>query len=391
VIDGATSATIESAASAYWALLKRVALFAAGVDIGFLLLYGALGAMALALVNLVSVAIYLVAWWLLVRRRNEWAIGLMWFEVLTHATAGSLLLGWQADFHYFLLLIVPAIVVGAPPRRAIPLVLLLFACYAALYLACRLWAPLSPLPPMHLEVARWFNIVMVFGMLFGMSAFYRQRVRGAERRLKELARVDALTRLANRTHFQERSAGELARARRDGLPVTLMLADVDHFKRVNDGHGHQAGDRVLAEVARVIAGALREPDLLARWGGEEFVALLTSADPAEARRVAERVRRAVETHAVTIDGQPLAVTLSFGLAGVTDGDLNASMRHADRALYASKRSGRNRVTHADDVPEPPEPPVPADNGGGLATGSAAQQRTERAVAGLDRGAPPLAA
>jgi diguanylate cyclase (GGDEF)-like protein len=379
---------MESAGAAYWALLKRVALLAAAVDVGFLLLYGVLGATALALMNLVSVAIYVVAWLLLVRRRNRWAIGLMWFEVLAHATAGSLLLGWQSDFHYFLLLIVPAVVVGAPPRRAIPLVLLLFACYAGLYVACRAWAPLSPLPPMHLELARWFNIVMVFGLLFGMSAFYRHRVRSAERRLMQLARVDALTRLANRTHFQERAAAELARARREGHPVTLMLADIDHFKRVNDGYGHHAGYQVLAAVASVIGGALREHDLVARWGGEEFVALLTGADAAEGRRVAERVRRAVETHTVTLDGRPLAVTLSFGLAAVTDGDLHGSTRLADRALYASKRAGRNRVTHADDVPEPS---MPTGTGGGPAAGPAVQRSPGPAVARPDHRAPPLAA
>lgn len=353
----------ESTGAVYWAMLRRITVWAACIDVGFLLLYGALGAKALALMNLASVAVYTAAWWLLHLRRNRVAIALIWLEVLVHAAAGSLLLGWAADFHLFLLLFVPGIVVGAPHRRALPLMVLLLTSYAALYVACQTWAPLSPLPAAQLELARWFNIVMVFGLFYAVAAFYRQRVRKAERTLQQLARVDALTRLANRTHFQERAAEEISRARRDGQPLTLMLADVDNFKQVNDGHGHQAGDLVLAEVARVMGAALREHDLLARWGGEEFMALLPGTGEALARSVAERVRATVAANAVVVDGRAVEVTLSFGLASLDGGDLQTATRRADLALYASKHGGRNRVTHADDLPPgPPTPPAPASEG-----------------------------
>jgi diguanylate cyclase (GGDEF)-like protein len=347
---------IESTAAAYWAMLRRIALAAAAIDLGLLLLYSLLGAKALALLNLVSIAIYVTAYWLLYLRRNAPAVLLIWFEVLAHAAAGSLLLGWEADFHYFLLLFVPAIVVGAPHRRAVPLMALLLALYAGLYMACQAWAPLSPLPPAQLEIARWFNIVMVFGLFYGVTAFYRQRVRTAESALRRLARIDVLTGLSNRAHFQERAAAELSRARREDAPVTMMLADVDHFKLINDTHGHDAGDRMLAAVARCMASTLREHDLLARWGGEEFMALLPATGGAEACTIAERVRQAVASTTVVVDGNPLSVTLSFGLAEVQAGDLQAATRRADDALYVSKRSGRNRMTHADDPGAPPAPP-----------------------------------
>ena len=348
---GSTSPIVSSAAS-YWLMLQRVTVWAAGIDVAFLLLYGALGAKALALLNLASVALYVAAWWLLRMKRNKPAVALIWLEVLGHAAVGSLLLGWEADFHLFLLLFVPMIVLGSPRRRALAMTTLLLASYAALYGACNTWAPLSPLPPAQLEVARWFNIVMVFGLLYAVASVYRQRVRHAEQALRQLARIDALTRLANRTHFLERAAAEISRARRAGEPLTLMLADVDHFKRVNDEHGHEAGDHVLAQVARVMTSALREHDVLARWGGEEFMALLPDTDAALGRTVAERVRQAVATHSVFVDARPITVTLSFGLASLVDGDLQAAMRAADRALYASKHTGRNRVTHADDTPQP---------------------------------------
>ena len=396
--------SMPSASAVYWALLRRITVWAACVDVGFLLLYGALGATALAAMNLASVAIYTAAWWLLHLRRNTAAIALIWLEVLAHASAGSLLLGWQADFHLFLLLFVPAIVFGAPRRRSVPLLLLLLASYAGLYLACKAFAPLSPLPPGQLELARWFNIIMVFGLFFAVSSFYRQRVRRAERTLQQLARIDALTQLANRTHFQEHAAREIVRARREGQPLTLMLADIDHFKQVNDGHGHDAGDHVLAEVARAMAGALREHDLLARWGGEEFLALLPATDGALARSVAERVRATVAGQPLVVRGRPIAITLSFGLAALDDGDLQTATRLADLALYASKRHGRNRVTHADDLrPEPPAPPSaaigpaagPMPEAPGTGGPSAGTGRLSHAAASAPappaRGGPPLPA
>jgi diguanylate cyclase (GGDEF)-like protein len=353
---------IESTAAAYWVMLRRIALAAAAIDIAFLLLYGLLGATALALLNLASIAMYAAAWWLLHLRKNVLGVLLMWFEVLAHAAAGSLLLGWEADFHLFLLLFVPVIVVGVPHRLAIPLMAVLLAFYAGLYMACRAWAPLSPLPPVHFEIARWFNIVLVFGLFYGVAAFYRQRVRAAESATRRLARIDALTGLSNRAHFQERAAAELSRARREGRPLTVMLADVDHFKVVNDTHGHDAGDLVLAAVARTMASTLREHDLLARWGGEEFMALLPATPGDEACAVAERVRQAVASTTVVVDGRSLSVTLSFGLAEVLAGDLHGATRRADEALYASKRAGRNRLTNADDSGAPPAPGAPAAGG-----------------------------
>lgn len=354
------AAPIESVGAAYWAMLQRIVVLAAGVDTCFLVLYSLLGSMALALLNLGSIALYLSAWWLLRLRWNRAAIALVWFEVLGHATLGSLLLGWDSEFHYFLLLFVPAIVVGAPGRRAVPFMLLLLSCYAGLYAACAVWAPLSPLPPLQLEIARWFNIVLAFGLLYSVAAFYRHRVRTAERQLLRLARVDALTGLANRTHFQERASAELARARREERPVTVMLADVDDFKRINDSYGHQVGDRVLASVAQAMADALREHDLLSRWGGEEFMALLPATDGETARAVAERVRQTVASLRLPLGDETLLVTLSFGLAEVRDGDLQSATLRADGALYASKRGGRNRVTHADDLGDPPA--LPPDDG-----------------------------
>jgi diguanylate cyclase (GGDEF)-like protein len=162
--------------------------------------------------------------------------------------------------------------------------------------------------------------------------------------LARLAREDPLTGLPNRRAFDEALARELARADRSGAPLAAVALDVDHFKRVNDGHGHAAGDAVLAAVARRAASALRAGDLLARIGGEEFAALLPGADLPAAAEVAERIRAAVGGAAIEVGGVALPVTVSLGCAAREAGEAGPGLlARADARLYAAKAGGRNRV------------------------------------------------
>jgi diguanylate cyclase (GGDEF)-like protein len=175
----------------------------------------------------------------------------------------------------------------------------------------------------------------------------------AQRReeLLALSRTDALTGLFNRRYFEERLHEEFTRSRRYGAPLSLVMLDIDHFKRVNDTFGHPFGDEVLRGVARTARARLREVDLLARYGGEELCALLPETTPADALRVCERVREAIEAlqweHRAT-DGSvhPVRCTASVGLASVPSATLGSAeelMRAADDSLYAAKGAGRNRV------------------------------------------------
>jgi diguanylate cyclase (GGDEF)-like protein len=163
--------------------------------------------------------------------------------------------------------------------------------------------------------------------------------------LAELARRDPLTGLANRRAFEEALRREVARARRAGAALAVAALDVDHFKRVNDAHGHPAGDAVLAAVAARAAAALRAGDLLARVGGEEFAALLPGAGLPAAVEVAERIRAALAAAPVEASGQALRVTVSLGCAALApeDADEAALLARADARLYDAKRSGRDRV------------------------------------------------
>jgi diguanylate cyclase (GGDEF)-like protein len=162
--------------------------------------------------------------------------------------------------------------------------------------------------------------------------------------LARLAREDALTRLPNRRAFDEALAREVARAERSGAPLSALVLDVDHFKRVNDAHGHAAGDAVLAAVAARALSALRAGDVLARLGGEEFGVLLPGADLAAAAEAAERIRGAVRAAPVAAGERTVPVTVSLGCATRAPGEAGASLvGRADARLYAAKAGGRDRV------------------------------------------------
>jgi diguanylate cyclase (GGDEF)-like protein len=163
--------------------------------------------------------------------------------------------------------------------------------------------------------------------------------------LHRRATADPLTGLPNRRAFDEALAREVARAGRAGAALALVLVDVDHFKRVNDVHGHPAGDLVLRAVAERIAAAARAGDLVGRLGGEEFAIALPGAERASAAEAAERIRARVGSEPIAVDGAALAVTISAGVASfpADAADGPALVARADARLYEAKRAGRNRV------------------------------------------------
>jgi diguanylate cyclase (GGDEF)-like protein len=187
--------------------------------------------------------------------------------------------------------------------------------------------------------------VFRFTFMFGFILLIEGRQREAVTRL---ARLDPLTEAYNRRTFIELAERELARCRRHGRSASLLMFDLDHFKRINDTLGHQAGDEVLCYVKDVVERCLRSGDLFARYGGEEFVVLMPETTPAGAVRLAERLRVAIASTPMQGD---LPVTASLGVAGAEHVDasctLDGLLAEADRAMYAAKAAGRNRVAGAE--------------------------------------------
>jgi diguanylate cyclase (GGDEF)-like protein len=162
--------------------------------------------------------------------------------------------------------------------------------------------------------------------------------------LIEHAHIDPLTGLPNRRALMDRLQMEWARMQRHGGELSFIMADIDHFKRVNDAYGHSIGDKVLQEVARSIAGQCRESDLPARYGGEEFAVVVPNAGTSTAVLLAERCRREIEKVDLPVKGEPIRPTASFGVAdavGVSSTELLVD--RSDQALYRAKAAGRNRV------------------------------------------------
>lgn len=167
----------------------------------------------------------------------------------------------------------------------------------------------------------------------------------ARNKLGELAIRDDLTSVYNRRHFLAAVQGEWGRAQRYHTPAALLLIDADHFKRVNDSLGHLCGDELLRQIAGAAGGSLRQADLLARFGGEEFIVFLPHTDPLGAIDVAERIRARVEAIRFEWRGQPVSTTVSIGVAPLRPDllSLDWTIHEADTALYAAKAAGRNCV------------------------------------------------
>jgi diguanylate cyclase (GGDEF)-like protein len=178
-----------------------------------------------------------------------------------------------------------------------------------------------------------------------LAAHAIQNARLHERTV-DLAETDALTGLYNRRKLEQRLREEIQRAQRSRQPLALLLLDIDHFKAINDKHGHAGGDAVLLALAGIFRREIRDVDLVARTGGEEFMFLLPETDAARARRVAERIREALAAAMIAVpDGAHIPITASVGVAGypLDAGSAEALIANADRALYTAKQSGRNRV------------------------------------------------
>jgi len=196
--------------------------------------------------------------------------------------------------------------------------------------------------------------VTALDMSLAIETYYTDKVvsleqsidsmRGEGELLRKNLRTDSLTKLCSRDFSIQVLKGALESSQQDGRPLSVVMADLDHFKNVNDKYGHLVGDQVLGTVAARISFDARESDTMGRYGGEEFLIILEHTGLADARQVAERIRKEVGSNPVHVDDVTVPVTISLGVAEACDNDDAKSLTaRADRALYAAKAAGRNRV------------------------------------------------
>ena len=198
------------------------------------------------------------------------------------------------------------------------------------------------------------RLLYSFATVTFLSAYYEHSrqtsfniVKDLSDKFEKQAQQDTLTRLPNRRGIQQFIEFESARARRQKKPLTLILCDIDRFKRVNDQYGHDGGDEVLKHVSDLFKASIREQDGVARWGGEEFLFVLPDTDESNAVVLAEKVRETLATSPVDIQQKNVVITASFGVAQIDfEQGLDKALTLADKALYKAKEKGRNKVLSA---------------------------------------------
>jgi diguanylate cyclase (GGDEF)-like protein len=334
------------AASAFWKLMHEVAVVAGATHVMFMGLFYGLGATTLAWVNLGSVLLFAISYMLLRQRRNLPAASLIVLEIIGHAILAVRAIGWDSGFHYYLLVMVPIVVISQIKVRWVKPVLIVcvMLIYMVLDYRMRSLVPYHELNAQTLGALRYFNIAVTVLLLAYLAGLYLKLVRQAEKKLRELATTDPLTKLLNRRSLLEVAEYELLQRQRHPEPLAFVLADIDHFKAINDLHGHAAGDTVLQAVSAILQQAVREQDSVARWGGEEFLILMPNTTLEAASTVAERLRQQISSIEVPIRGQDIQISMTFGVScHRMNESVDALINRADVALYRGKIAGRNQV------------------------------------------------
>lgn len=247
---------------------------------------------------------------------------------------------------------------AGPVRSSWYFMAALIALFILGYLAYAIafWASHSTLVDLIVPFIFFFGACFVF---LGTTLSLRTAIDVARISLLEHDTVtDPLTGIFNRRYMDRRLTEEIASARRYGLKLAILLLDIDHFKRINDRHGHQAGDQILNTFVRIVAGELREPDILTRYGGEEFLIIAPHTPLWGATDLAERVRKCIETHDFNLlnawdRARAVKVTVSIGVASTGNGkeDRETLVHTADENLLRAKQEGRNRVIACGLIPQ----------------------------------------
>jgi diguanylate cyclase (GGDEF)-like protein len=333
----------------FLALLQGVSIVAGLTHLSFFALFTWAHVDALAYVNIASILSYV--WVFFLARKGlvwqAWAVTVI--EVLGHAVLAVMVIGWESGFHLYILLVIPVAVVSS--IRPLPLKMLTVVAVAFTYLALDMLVrhsqPPRPLPATVLDGLHYFNVLGAMLILVFLAGYYYYLNIQAEQALHNMASTDPLTGLCNRRAVNDAIKQEERRVRRTHEPLAFALCDIDHFKSVNDTHGHDAGDEVLRAVSKALASSVREMDIVARWGGEEFLVVMPATPQPGAELVGERLRTRVDALEIEVNGKVLRVSMTLGLALLDEGETcEQAIARADRALYEGKHAGRNRMVLA---------------------------------------------
>lgn len=326
-------------------VINTIGYLGIGVHLTLIPLFFSLDLKFLSFVNIFSFLIWLVAWWVNRNGKHDLAIALMICEVVLHTILVVPTMGWHAGFQYYLIGTIPFSLFSTKFKGRLIVLVSIGLCLTFTSLDAFTHDTIQSLiPAVHIKIINYMNIVISFAAIGIISYYFRVASLTLEHELELLAHTDSLTGLYNRHRMQDLLEHQTAMFLRNRSKFTLIIVDIDHFKKINDTYGHFCGDFVLSEVASFMKKNLRKGDVLARWGGEEFLILLPDTDINGARIMAENIRKAIANKQFHLAGESFSVTMTFGLAQhEIDRSIEDSLKQADNALYEGKEAGRNRV------------------------------------------------
>lgn len=316
-----------------------------GIHFTLIFVFWWLGYDTLAVFNIFSTAVWITAKQTNRQGKHKLAFVLLITEIVLHCVLAVYYLGWQGGFQYYLIPTIPLVLFNNTLNTkltvlmAFVLTLLFTLIYAFTF--GKVYQYSSP------GIIEFLNYINIFSALFALviiSYYFRLASTLSEQQLELLAKSDYLTGLFNRRGALEFLNKQHSLRKRQHGVFSIVMADIDYFKKLNDKYGHQCGDEVLYEVAHILKRGLRATDMVARWGGEEFLIVLLDTTESAAKGTCENLRRDIEQHAFHCKGQSFSVRLTFGVAEhLPENNIDNSIDNADAALYKGKNEGRNRV------------------------------------------------
>ena len=272
-------------------------------------------------------------------------------EVIVHNIAAVSVLGWESGFQYYLLPALMFNVFRSDVKKAETFGIVIV--FVGLFIALRLVTSMQT----YAHEAQWLiemmyynNVIMAFSVMSVIGYYFKQATTNRELEIEDLANTDHLTGLQTRRSMQKDLDGDIKRTLMDHQESVVIMADIDHFKSINDTYGHDCGDKVLKEISQRLKENLRYGDKIYRWGGEEFLIILTNISLNDAKSVAQSLRSDVASAIFAFEKRELNISMTFGLARLNEAfsDIEQVIKKADEALYHGKESGRNCVILADE-------------------------------------------
>lgn len=327
----------------------------------FSIFYYYFDVLPLIIYNLASCMFYFTLYKIVVKRKKYFQLmNIMLVEVAFFASSSTLLLGWDFGYMIYFLALVPVVfyLLFTNPQfygnLKLPVVYSIFICIIYILVKGVSYYVVPPysrcIPEGVIPVMYLFNSFLVFmfqaffSLLFVFEILHMQNALKAQNtRLDTLANLDPLTQLFNRRSMEQHLNHTMDIAKASGTVFSVIIADIDDFKKVNDTYGHDFGDKVLSNVANILKSQMRDEDYVCRWGGEEFL-LLINANKEIAKTVGERIRSEIEKSIVTDSSTSLSVTMTFGVMDYIPGySIERLIALADENLYKGKRNGKNQV------------------------------------------------